>query len=73
MYKNFAIPGRQNSAIKGTPLPRTAGLGDSPWYVPGMRRRRARQGVNQITELTLTYGNEEITYNELKFTYTRTL
>jgi hypothetical protein len=67
MYKNFKLPGRQNRSIKGTPLPRTVDIEETPWYVIGIRRRL---GLKKL-EFALAYGNAEITYKGLELTYTK--
>lgn len=67
MQKNFTLPGRQNGSVQGKPLPRTAGEGDVPWYVPGLGRNR---GGSQIVEFDLTYEDDFVTYYNMRLTYT---
>lgn len=73
MQKNFTLPGRQNRSVQGKPLPRTAGEGDSPWYVPGLRRRRIQQDDNQLVEFTLSYEGDDVHYYNMKLTYAMVL
>lgn len=64
MKPNFSLIGRSVCPVQGNPLPRSSGY--TSWCVPSIYRRN---NMKQLVEFTFTYGNNDITYNDLPLTY----
>ena len=60
----FFVHGRGDSAVEGNAKARDA---DTPWYVPGLKRRNV---VRNMNDFEITYDDVNITYLGLKLTYT---